>query len=69
MVDVMLTSFDWQESAATNLEHLFTAIAKDATYGVRFHNDMKGLVVTANVAHAAQKPWGSELVEAQRSIK
>ena len=30
---------------------------------------MKGLVVTANVAHAAQQPWGSELAEAQRNIK
>ena len=52
-----------------NKEQLLTAIAKAATYGVRFHNDMKGLVVTANVAHAAQQPWGSELAEAQRKIK
>ena len=69
MVDVMATSFDWRESAATNLEQLSTAIAKAAIYGVRFHNDMKGLVITANVAHAAQQPWGSELAEAQRKIK
>ena len=56
MVNVMATSFDWRESAATNLDQLSTEIAKAATYGVRFHNDMKGLVITANVAHAAQKP-------------
>ena len=30
---------------------------------------MKGLVVTANVAHAAQQPWGSKLAEVQRNIK
>ena len=40
MVDVMATSFDWRKSAATNLEQLSTAIAKAATYGVRFHSDM-----------------------------
>ena len=59
MMDVMATTYDWRESAATNLEQLSTAIAKAATYGVRFHNDMKGLVTTANVAHAAHQPWGS----------
>ena len=69
MVDVIATSFDWRESATTNLEQLSTAIVKAATYGVRFHNNMKGLVITENVAHAAQQPWGSELAEAQRKIK
>ena len=59
IVNVMETIFDWGESAATNLEKLSTAIAKAATYDVRFHNDMKGLVITANVAHAAQQTWGS----------
>ena len=54
MVDVMATTFDWRESAASNLEKLPTAIAKAATYGIRFHNDMKGLVITANIAYAAE---------------
>ena len=54
MVDVMTTTFDWRESSVKNLEKLSTAIAKAATYVVRFHNDMKGLVITANVAYAAQ---------------
>ena len=69
MVNVMATTFDWRESAATNLDQLSTAIAKAATYGVRFHNDMKGLVVTANFVHVAQQPLGYELAEAQRKIK
>ena len=69
MVDAMAVAFDWRESAATNLEQLSTAIAKAATYGVRFHKDMKGLVITANVAHAAQQPWGLKLAEAHRNIK
>ena len=69
MANVMAETFDWQESAATNLEKFSTATAKAATYGVRFHNDMKGIVITANVAYAAQHMWGSELVEAQRKIK
>ena len=55
MVDVMATSLDWWESATANLEKLSTAIAKFATYGVKFSNDMKGLIVTANVAYAAQQ--------------
>ena len=69
MVDVMATTFDWQESAAINLEKLSTSIAKAATYVVRFHNYMKGIVITANVSYAAQQTWGSELAEAQRKIK
>ena len=69
MVDVMATSFDWRKTAATNLEQLSTAIAKAATYGVRFHIDMKGLAIIANVAHHAQQPSGYELAEAQRKIK
>ena len=69
MVDVMATTFDWCESSATNLEQLLTAIAKAATYGVRFHNNMKGLVITSNVALTAQQPWGSKQTEAQHKIK
>ena len=65
IVNVMAKTFDWRESTATNLEKLSTATAKAATYGVRFHNDMKGLVITANVAYAAQQTWGSKLAEAQ----
>ena len=57
MVDVMVTTFNWQESAAKKLEELSTAI------------DMKGIVITANVTHAAQQTWGFELSEAQRKIK
>ena len=64
MVEVMATTFDWQESAATNLEMLSTAIAKAATYAVRFHNKIKGVVITANVAYSAQQTWVSELAEA-----
>ena len=30
---------------------------------------MKGIVITANVAHAAHQPWGSELAEANHNIK
>ena len=68
MVDVMATTFDWREIAATNLEKLSTAIAKAATYGFMFHNDLKGLVITANAAYVAQQAWGSELAEAQHKI-
>ena len=68
MVYIMASNFDWRKSAATNLEQLATAIAKVATYGVIFHKDMKGLVITYNVAHAAHQPWGYELPEAQRKI-
>ena len=68
MVSVMATTFDWRESAATNLEKLSTAITKATTYGIRFHNNIKGLVIIANVAYAAQQTWGSDLAEAQRKI-
>ena len=58
MVNVMAMTFNWRESTATNLEKILTAIAKVATYGVRFHNNMKELVITSNVAHSAQQTWG-----------
>ena len=61
MVNVMATTFNWGESAAITLEKLSTAIAKDATYGVRYNNDMKGLVITANVAYSEKYTWGSDL--------
>ena len=57
MVDVMATTFDWRESAATNLQKRSTAIAKAATYGVQFHNNMKGFVLTANVTYTVQQTW------------
>ena len=69
MVDVITASFDWRESATTNLKQLSTAIAMATTYSMNFHNDMKGLIITENVAHAAQQPWGSKMAEAQRKIK
>ena len=61
MVNVMATTFNWGESAAITLEKLSTAIAKDTTYGVRYNNDMKGLVITANVAYSEKYTWGSDL--------
>ena len=69
IVDVMAKTFDWLESAATNLKKLSTFIAKPTTYGLQFHNDMKGLVITANVAYAAQQTWVSKLAEVKRKIK
>ena len=42
---------------------------KAATYGVRFHNNMKGLVITANVAYDAQHTWGYMLEKSQCKIK
>ena len=57
MVDFINTSLEWRESAATNLKQLSTTIVKAATYGMRFHNDTKGHVITTNVAHAAQQLW------------
>ena len=55
MVNVMATTFDWQEIAATNLEKLSAAILKAATYDVQFHNNIKWLVITTNFAYAAQQ--------------
>ena len=69
MFDMMATTFDWRESAVTNLEKLSTAIAKASIYSIQFHNNIKGLVNTFNVAYDAQQTWGSNLTGAQRKIK
>ena len=69
MVNVMVTTFVWQKSAAKKLKKLSTSVAKAATYDGRFHNDMKGIVITGNVAYGSQQTLGSKLAEAQRKIK
>ena len=69
MIDVIAADMASFTQISASLGQLSTDITKAATYGMRFNNDMKGLVIMANVAHAAQQPWGSELAEVQRKIK
>ena len=69
MAEVMAQNFDWQESAAKNLEKLSTTITKISTYGVLFNNNMKMLVFTENIAYAEQQTGDSKLAQAQSKIK
>ena len=69
MAEVMAQNFDWQESAAKNLEKLSTTITKISTYGVLFNNNMKMLVFTENIAYAEHQTGDSKLAQAQSKIK
>ena len=67
---IMDTVFDWRETAATNQERLSADIAKADAFGIEIRNDIKGIVILANVAAAARfSSGGTEIREAQRKIK
>ena len=53
---VASTVFDFRDTMAINVERLATAATKSAGYGVTMQNDLKAMVILANVE------WGSTLL-------
>ena len=68
-VAVAATTFDFRETMAINVERLATAATKSAGYGVQMQNDLKAVVILANVEWGAQQTWGNEISVAHREIK
>ena len=61
--------FDWRDTVAINVKKFATNPAKTQAYGIRVHNDLKAVVIFANVEWAAQQSWGTEISVAHRTIK
>ena len=61
--------FDWRDTVAINVEIFATIAAKTQAYVIRVHDDLKAVVILANVEWAAQQSWGMEISVAHRTIK
>jgi phosphotransferase system HPr-like phosphotransfer protein len=67
---IMAFTFDWRETGATNQERLAADIVKADAFGVTIQNDVKAVIILANIAAAAKfSSGGTEIREAQRKIK
>ena len=69
VVTFVATNFDFRESIAINMERLATAATKVGNSGVKMDNDLKAIILLANVEWAARQSWGNELSVAHREIK
>ena len=61
--------FDWRDTVAINVEKFAMNVAKMQAYGIRVHNDLKAVVILANVEWAARQSWGMEISVAHCIIK
>jgi len=61
--------FDWRDTVAINVEKFAMNVAKTQAYGIRVHNDLKAVVILANVEWAARQSWGTEISVAHCIIK
>lgn len=68
-VAVASTVFDFRDTMAINVERLATAATKSAGYGVTMQNDLKAMVILANVEWGSHQSWGNEISVALRAIK
>ena len=67
---IMAFTFDWRETGATHQERLTADIVKADAFGVEIRNDVKAVIILANIATAARfSSGGTEIMEAQRKIK
>ena len=61
--------FDWRDTVAINVKKFATNAAKTQAYGIRVHEDLKAVVILANVEWAARQSWGTEISAAHCTIK
>jgi len=70
LTGIMGFTFDWRETGATNQERLAADIVKADAFGVTIQNDVRAVIILANIAAAARfSSGGTEIMEAQRKIK
>ncbi len=58
-----------RDTVAINVEKFATDAAKMQAYGIRVHDDLKAVIILANVEWAAQQSWGTEISIAHCTIK
>ena len=56
--------FDWRDTVAINVKKFATQ-----AYGICVHDDLKAVVILANMEWAARQSWGTEISVAHRTIK
>jgi hypothetical protein len=61
--------FDLRDTVAINVKKFATNAAKTQAYGIRVHDDLKAVVILANVEWAARQSWGTEISVAHGTIK
>ena len=61
--------FNWRDTVAINIENFVTNTSKTQAYGIPVHNNLKAVVILANVEWAAHQSWGTEISVAHRTIK
>jgi hypothetical protein len=61
--------FDWRETVAINVEKFATNAAKTQAYGIRVHDNLKAVIILANVEWAARQSWGTEISVTHHTIK
>jgi len=61
--------FDWRDTASINVEKFAMDAAKTQAYGICVHDDLKAVVILANMEWAARQSWGTEISVAHRTIK
>jgi hypothetical protein len=61
--------FDWRDTVAINVKKFAMNAAKTQMYGIWVHNNLKAVVILANVGWAARQSWGMEISVAHHSIK
>ena len=61
--------FDWRNTVTINIKKFAMNTAKTQAYGIRVHDDLKAVVILANVEWAACQSWGTEISIAHCTIK
>ena len=61
--------FNWRDTVAINVKKFATNAAKTQVYGIPVHDNLKAVVILANVEWAARQLWGTEISVAHCTIK
>jgi hypothetical protein len=61
--------FDWRDIVTINVENFATIAAKTQAYGILIHDNLKAVVILANVEWAARQSRGTEISVAHPTIK
>jgi hypothetical protein len=68
-VNIAGVVFDWRDTVTINVENFAMNAAKTQAYKIRVHDDLKTVVILANVEWAARQSWGTEISVTHHTIK
>jgi hypothetical protein len=61
--------FNWRDTVAINVKKITTNAAKTQAYGIHVHDNLKAVVILANVEWATRQSWGTVISVAHHTIK